>query len=57
MKCQEAGSDGSYTLVQCQGKIVADYNGEKQEFDLNRRVFRAILEGGEWRMCGYQAFQ
>jgi hypothetical protein len=57
MKCQEAGSDGSYTLVQCQGKIVADYNGEKQEFDLNRRVFRAILEGGEWRMCGYQASQ
>jgi hypothetical protein len=55
MKCQAAGSDGAYTLVQCQGKILADYNGEQQEFSLDRRAYRAILEGGEWRMCGYQA--
>jgi len=57
MQCQEAGSDGGYTLVQCRGKIVADYNGEQQEFALDRRIFRAVLEGGEWRMCGYQAAQ
>jgi hypothetical protein len=57
MKCQEAGSDGEYTLVKCQGQILADYNGEQQEFNLDRRTFRAILEGGEWRMCGYQSPQ
>jgi hypothetical protein len=57
MQCQETGSNGDYTLVQCQGKILADYNGEQQEFSLDRRTFRAILEGGEWRMCGYQASQ
>ncbi len=57
MQCQATGSSGSYTLVQCRGKIVADYNGEQQVFDLDRRVFRAVREGGEWRMCGYQAAQ
>lgn len=57
MQCQEAGSASGYTLVQCQGKIMADYNGEQQEFDLSRRVFRTIREGGEWRMCGYQPTQ
>ena len=57
LECQEAGAAGGYTLVQCQGKIVADYNGEQQEFALDRRLFRAVIEGGEWRMCGYQAAQ
>jgi hypothetical protein len=57
LECQEASAADGYTLIQCQGKIVADYNGEKQEFALDRRVFRAVLEGGEWRMCGYQAAQ
>ena len=57
LQCQETGADGGYTLVQCRGKIVADYNGEQQEFALDRRLFRAVREGGEWRMCGYQAAQ
>jgi len=54
LKCQEKSQDGSYTLVTCEGKIIADYNGEKQEINLADRIYKAIQEGGEWRMCGYQ---
>ena len=54
LQCREAGTNGNYTLVQCQGKIKVDYNGELQELDLGRRTFRSVLEGGQWRMCGYQ---
>lgn len=54
LSCQEAGKDGSSTLVTCTGKIKASYNGENQELDLSSRTYRAIQEGGEWRMCGYK---
>ena len=52
--CLETGADGSDMLVTCTGKILLDYNGEKQELDVSARTYRARQEGGEWRMCGYQ---
>ena len=53
-KCQVSGKDGDYTLVACTGKIVANYNGENQEIDLSQRIYKAIQEDGQWRMCGYK---
>jgi hypothetical protein len=52
--CQVSGQDGDYTLVSCSGKIVANYNGENQEIDLGQRIYKAIQEDGQWRMCGYK---
>ncbi len=52
--CQESGQDGDYTLVSCTGKIIANYNGEDLEINLGDRIYKAIQEGGEWRMCGYR---
>jgi hypothetical protein len=52
--CQVSGQDGIYTLVSCSGKIVADYNGENQEIDLSQRIYKAVQEDGQWRMCGYK---
>jgi hypothetical protein len=52
--CQTAGTEGDYTLVTCTGAIVATYNDELREFPLEERVYRALFEGGDWRMCGYQ---
>jgi outer membrane murein-binding lipoprotein Lpp len=52
--CQESGTDGDYTLVSCSGKIVANYNGENLEINLGDRIYKAIQEDGEWRMCGYR---
>lgn len=52
--CQAAGEDGAATLVSCTGRLVLDYNGEKQEIDLADRSYRVVQESGEWRMCGYK---
>ncbi len=54
VQCKTAGKDGDATLVTCTGKLVLDYNGETQEINLADRTYRAVQEGGEWRMCGYQ---
>jgi hypothetical protein len=54
MACRDAGSQGDIHLVECAGKAVLDYNGEKQTVDLSARVYKVIREGGDWRMCGYQ---
>ena len=54
LACQVSGQDGSTTLVTCSGKIVASYNGENTEINLAGRTYKAVQEGGEWRMCGYQ---
>lgn len=53
MACRVVGEAGEYTLVQCSGAIVARYEGERQDFPLSTRTFQALLEQGQWRMCGY----
>jgi hypothetical protein len=52
--CQSGEKSGEFTLVACAGKIIFDYNGEKQEVDLATRTYQTVEEGGEWRMCGYR---
>lgn len=54
LQCQVSGQDGDAQLVTCTGSIQATYGNEIQQFDLSARTFRAISEGGEWRMCGYK---
>jgi hypothetical protein len=54
LACKVSGQDGNVTLVACTGKIVMSYNGENQELDLSARTYKAVQEGGDWRMCGYQ---
>lgn len=54
LQCQEIGRDGEATLVKCSGNIIANYGAEDMSIDLSRLVYKAILESGEWRMCGYQ---
>lgn len=53
LKCQEAGTDGSYTLVSCTGVIIASYGAEDLLLDLKDQVYRTAQESGEWRVCGY----
>ena len=48
--CQKSGTDGAYTLVTCDGKIVTTYNGENREWTLG--TYRMAQEDGEWKMCG-----
>jgi hypothetical protein len=52
LSCKESGRDGNFTLVSCQGKIIATYGNENQEFSLENQTFLVNQENGEWRMCG-----
>jgi hypothetical protein len=54
LTCAQTGTDGANALVTCQGKIVASYNGELQEFDLSARTYIAENSTGEWLVCGAQ---
>lgn len=54
VNCQETGIDGDTALVNCSGKITANYGNEVLEIDLAERTFQAVYEAGEWRMCGYR---
>jgi hypothetical protein len=54
MSCQESGQGENFTLVNCSGKIVANYGNEVLELDLSERSYQVVEEGGEWRMCGYR---
>lgn len=52
--CQASAADSTKSIVTCTGRILTSYNGESREWRLDERPFSAVLEGGEWRMCGYR---
>jgi hypothetical protein len=53
MSCKEAGEEGEYTLVTCEGTLIVQYRGEDpREQGLGGVTYRAIKEDGEWKMCG-----
>lgn len=54
MQCQEAGEDTNMILVACTGKVIANYGDEVLEINLADRQYQVVMEGGEWRMCGYR---
>ena len=48
--CAVNGEQSGMTLVECTGKIVYDYDGERNERELGN--FLVIQENDEWKMCG-----
>jgi hypothetical protein len=54
LACTSTGTDGTTTQVNCQGKILATYNNEDQQFDLSVRTYQVVQQGGEYLVCGYQ---
>jgi len=54
LACTVSGTDGSTTLVSCQGKIIATYNNEDQALDLSVRTYQVVQQGGESLVCGYR---
>jgi len=53
MACSRVGDESGDAVVRCQGKIVADYGAESNEFPLT--TYRAKQENGVWKWCGEQA--
>jgi len=54
VSCSSEETEGNTRGVTCQGVIVATYGTEDRQLTLAGRVYQVVLEGGEWRMCGYQ---
>ncbi len=54
LTCQSSGTNGSTTQVNCQGKLVATYNGEDQTLDIASRTYQVEQQGGEYLVCGYK---
>ena len=54
LTCKSAGAGSGNTLVNCQGKIMATYNGEDQALDLSVRTYQVVQQGGEYLVCGYK---
>ncbi len=54
MACTSASADGATTQVNCQGKILATYNGEDQQLDLSARTYQVVQQGGNYLVCGYK---
>jgi hypothetical protein len=54
LSCAVTGTNGTTKLVVCQGKIIATYNSEDQQFDLSVRTYQVVNQGGNYLICGYQ---
>lgn len=54
VNCQVVQDDDNTATVRCEGVLSASYGGEIREFPLSDREFTVVLEGGEWRLCGYE---
>jgi hypothetical protein len=53
LACQATGEQGEYTVVDCEGVLIANYGGEDQTIELGDRSYLAVVEDGVWKMCGY----
>lgn len=53
LTCQETGSVEGAVQVHCQGKILATYSEEVQEFNLGERTYHMVQSGADWQVCGY----
>ena len=54
LACSSVDVSGDQTLVECEGKIIANYGGEDQDIPLSGRTYLAVFDDGEWKMCGYE---
>lgn len=52
LTCQAQDAGSTTANVTCQGKIIATYGAEDQQFDLSGRTYQVHKEGGDWLVCG-----
>ena len=53
LSCQDSSEEGDFTVVDCEGVLIANYGGEDETIELGDRSYLAALEDGVWVMCGY----
>ncbi|MEA4906659.1 MAG: hypothetical protein VB089_03500 [Anaerolineaceae bacterium] len=53
LSCARVGGQDATAQVNCQGKLLASYQNEVQEFDLSGRTYQVERRDGDWLVCGY----
>jgi hypothetical protein len=53
LACEQVDSGEGAATVVCQGRIMASYQDEVQEFDLSGRTYQMVEQRGDWLVCGY----
>ena len=54
VSCKTSGTSGGTSQVNCQGRILATYNGEDQALDISARTYQVVQQGGDYLVCGYK---
>jgi hypothetical protein len=54
VSCKTSGTTGGTSQVNCQGRILATYNGEDQTLDISARTYQVVQQGGDYLVCGYK---
>jgi len=54
VSCKTSGTTGGTSQVNCQGRILATYNGEDQALDISARTYQVVQQGGDYLVCGYK---
>ena len=54
VSCKTSGTVGGTSQVNCQGRILATYNGEDQPLDISTRTYQVVQQGGDYLVCGYK---
>ena len=54
VSCKTTGNSGGISQVNCQGRILATYNGEDQALDISTRTYQVVQKGGNYLVCGYK---
>jgi hypothetical protein len=52
LNCADSGTEEDFTLVRCEGRILASYGAEQLEFDLSERTYRLLSTPDGWLVCG-----
>jgi hypothetical protein len=54
VSCRTSSTTGGTSQVNCQGRIMATYNGEDQALDISVRTYQVVQQGGDYLVCGYK---
>ena len=54
LSCKTSSTSGDTSQVNCQGSIMATYNGEDSPLDISARTYQVVQQGGDYLVCGYK---
>ena len=54
VSCKTSSVASGTSQVNCQGSIMATYNGEDQALDISARTYQVVQQGGDYLVCGYK---